>query len=158
MVNRAYQTVHTGQKNSLKDRYSDPKNTLKIVKNAFLIEIGHLLQAGRLKKYLYRKAGIEIGKDVSYLAKPNPVMPEKISVGDNTIIAGESCLMTHAFLMDEYRVGEIKIGENVVVGQKSVVLPGVTIEDDAVVAAGAVVTGDVESGQKVAGNPAEPIE
>lgn len=47
-----------------------------------------------------------------------------------------------------------KIGRDVWIGANAVILGGVTIGDGAVVAAGAVVTKDVESGTVVAGNPA----
>jgi acetyltransferase-like isoleucine patch superfamily enzyme len=47
-----------------------------------------------------------------------------------------------------------KIGRDVWIGANAVILGGVTIGDGAVVAAGAVVTKDVESGAVVAGNPA----
>ena len=47
-----------------------------------------------------------------------------------------------------------KIGRDVWIGANAVILGGVTIGDGAVVAAGAVVTKDVESGAIVAGNPA----
>ena len=48
-----------------------------------------------------------------------------------------------------------KIGRDVWVGANAVILGGVTIGDGAVVAAGAVVTKDVEPGAVVAGNPAK---
>jgi acetyltransferase-like isoleucine patch superfamily enzyme len=47
-----------------------------------------------------------------------------------------------------------KIGRDVWIGANAVILGGVTIGDGAVVAAGAVVTKDVEAGTIVAGNPA----
>lgn len=46
-----------------------------------------------------------------------------------------------------------KIGRDVWIGANAVILGGVTIGDGAVIAAGAVVTKDVESGAIVAGNP-----
>ncbi|WP_374469712.1 DapH/DapD/GlmU-related protein [Phenylobacterium sp.] len=50
--------------------------------------------------------------------------------------------------------GQITIGRNVWIGAGVVVLPGVTIGDDAIVAAGAVVTADVAPATLVAGVPA----
>ena len=46
------------------------------------------------------------------------------------------------------------IGADVWVGANSTILPGVTIGDFSVIAAGAIVTKDVPSGVLVAGNPA----
>jgi acetyltransferase-like isoleucine patch superfamily enzyme len=51
----------------------------------------------------------------------------------------------------------VRIGNNVWLAANVVVLPGVTIGDDVVAAAGAIITKDVESGSLVAGNPARVI-
>lgn len=54
-------------------------------------------------------------------------------------------------------VAPVRIGNRAFLGADSIVLPGVTIGDDAIVAAGAVVTSDVEAGTVVAGCPARQI-
>ncbi len=54
--------------------------------------------------------------------------------------------------------GPVKIGNNVWIGEKATILPGVTIGDGVVVAANAVVTKDVPSYCVVAGNPAKVIK
>mmetsp|Transcript_3089 Transcript_3089/g.8589 ORF Transcript_3089/g.8589 Transcript_3089/m.8589 type:complete len:201 (+) Transcript_3089:1291-1893(+) len=51
----------------------------------------------------------------------------------------------------------VRIGRNVWIGGRAVILPGVSIGDDAVVAAAAVVSRDVPSGCLVAGNPARIV-
>jgi maltose O-acetyltransferase len=43
------------------------------------------------------------------------------------------------------------------IGRSAIILPGVTIGDNAVVAAGAVVTKDVPDATLVAGNPARVV-
>jgi maltose O-acetyltransferase len=48
----------------------------------------------------------------------------------------------------------VRIGRNVWIGAGALVLPGVTIGDDALVGAGSVVTRDVPAGAIVVGNPA----
>ena len=53
---------------------------------------------------------------------------------------------------------EIGIGNNVWIGAKSVILPGVKIGDGAIIAAGSVVTKDVPSGQVVGGVPAKKLD
>ncbi len=57
---------------------------------------------------------------------------------------------------DEAR--EVRIGNNVWIGAHAMVMKGVTIGDDAVVAAGSVVTHDVPSAAVVAGNPARVVK
>jgi maltose O-acetyltransferase len=51
----------------------------------------------------------------------------------------------------------IFIGANVWIGGHAVILPGVTIGDDAIIGAGSVVTRDVSAGARVAGNPARVL-
>lgn len=51
----------------------------------------------------------------------------------------------------------VHIGANVWIGGGALILPGVTVGDDAVIGAGAVVTRDVEPGTTVVGNPARRV-
>lgn len=51
----------------------------------------------------------------------------------------------------------IVIGENVWVGGAAIILPGVTVNNDAIVGAGSVVAEDVPTGATVVGNPARVI-
>ena len=51
----------------------------------------------------------------------------------------------------------VTVGENVWIGGRAVLTPGVSIGDDAVVGAGAVVTEDVPPGVVVQGNPASVV-
>lgn len=48
----------------------------------------------------------------------------------------------------------IRIGRNVWIGAGALILPGVTVGDDALIGAGSVVTRDVPAGATVVGNPA----
>lgn len=50
----------------------------------------------------------------------------------------------------------VVIGANVWIGGGAIILPGVTIGDDAIIGAGSVVTRDVPAGATVMGNPARP--
>lgn len=50
----------------------------------------------------------------------------------------------------------VSVGSNVWIGGGAIILPGVTIGDDAIVGAGSVVTRDVPAGATVVGNPARP--
>jgi maltose O-acetyltransferase len=48
----------------------------------------------------------------------------------------------------------VRIGRNVSIGAAAIILPGVSIADDAQIGAGSVVTRDVPSGATAFGNPA----
>jgi acetyltransferase-like isoleucine patch superfamily enzyme len=52
----------------------------------------------------------------------------------------------------------VKIGDNVWIGMNAVILKGVTIGDNSVVAAGAVVTKSIAPNTIVAGNPAVVVK
>jgi len=51
----------------------------------------------------------------------------------------------------------IAIGRNVWIGGGAILLPGITVGDDAIIGAGAVVTRGVAPGVTVGGNPARPL-
>ncbi|MEO6910946.1 MAG: sugar O-acetyltransferase [Edaphobacter sp.] len=52
----------------------------------------------------------------------------------------------------------VRIGANVWIGGGAIILPGVTIGDDAIIGAGSVVTRNVRPGTIVVGNPARPTK
>lgn len=87
----------------------------------------------------------------------------QISIGDKTQIGPGVQILTADHPRDAVsreaglEFGRpIHIGRNVWIGGGALILPGVTIGDDAVVGAGSVVTRDVAAGQTVVGNPARP--
>lgn len=55
------------------------------------------------------------------------------------------------------KVAPVKIGDNVYVGMGAYIMPGVTIGNNVIVAAGAIVTRDVEDNIIVGGIPAKSI-
>jgi len=93
-----------------------------------------------------------------------------VSIGDDTLIAMSvqiydnpshplspvRRLRRESFAIDEAR--PVMIGRNVWIGASAIILRGVTIGDNAIVAAGSVVTKSVPSNTVVAGNPAKIIK
>lgn len=90
--------------------------------------------------------------------------PELVSIGANVTISFDVNIITHVEppmtmqqrFMPEYR-SPVDIRSNVFIGARAIILPGVTVHEWAVVAAGAVVTKDVPEYTIVAGNPARQI-
>ena len=113
----------------------------------------------RLKNWLLRRLGVTVGTGVSWglEATPDVFWPELISVGDHAIIGYDATLLCHEFLQDEYRLGEIVVGERAMIGAGATVLPGVEIGAGAQVAANSLVSRDVPPNTTVAGVPAEPV-
>ncbi|HEY1595648.1 MAG TPA: acyltransferase [Thermoleophilaceae bacterium] len=87
---------------------------------------------------------------------------ERVAIGDNAFIGDLSAIYDSNFHEVEpgkgVTVAPVQIGRNVWLGRGVIVLPGVTIGDNSVVAAGSVVTRDVPAGQLVGGNPARPLK
>lgn len=81
------------------------------------------------------------------------MFPEKISVGKNSVIGYNTTILAHEYLIREYRLGDVVIGDEVLIGANSTILPGVTIGDGAIVSAGTLVHKDVPAGAFVGGNP-----
>ncbi|WP_300763682.1 sugar O-acetyltransferase [uncultured Bacteroides sp.] len=78
-------------------------------------------------------------------------------IGHNVVFA----TLNHGLQPEERGItypAPIVLGKNVWVGSNSTILQGVTIGDNAVIAAGAVVTKDVEAGTIVGGVPARFIK
>lgn len=128
----------------------------KVVKNFIVIQVGRYTPSMALKRFLYRKLlRMEIGEQTSFalMVMPDTMFPERIKVGENTIIGFNTTLLAHEYLIEEYRLGDIVIGDRVMIGANSTVLPGVVIGDGAIVSAGTLVHRDVPPGSMAGGNP-----
>jgi len=123
------------------------------------------------------EASIKIG-DRCFLGRHTTVLASaSITIGDDVMIGGE-CYITdndgHSLdwrirrndVMDRkmgfkdwkhVEMAPVKIGNDVWIAPKCIILKGVTIGDAAVIAAGSVVTKDVPARTVVAGNPARVV-
>ena len=85
-----------------------------------------------------------------------------ITVGDHTVVSQNAflCAGTHDYTRPNLPLlrPTIRIGNGVWVAMEAFVCPGVTVGDNAVVGARAVVTKDVAPGTVVAGNPARVVK
>ena len=86
-----------------------------------------------------------------------------IEIGDGTLIGHQVVIATLNHAQDPLSRADmfpkpVKIGKNVWIGAHATILPGVTIGDNAIIAAGAVVTKDVENNVVVGGVPAKKIK
>lgn len=86
----------------------------------------------------------------------------EVTIGDGTQIGSGVQILTADHPRDpvERATGlewgvPIRIGRNVWIGAGALIMPGVTIGDDAIVGAGSVVTRDVPVGATVVGSPAK---
>lgn len=106
---------------------------------------------------------INIGKDVFINSGCCFQDQGGITIGDGTLIGQQVVLATlnHGITPNcrkDLMPSPIKIGNNVWIGAHATILPGVTIGDNAIIAAGAVVTKDVQANTIVGGVPARFIK
>ncbi|GAA4065264.1 acyltransferase [Amphibacillus indicireducens] len=133
---------------------------LKVVKNFLVIQLARYTPWLPMKNWLYKNfLNMKVGDKTAFalMVMVDLMFPERITVGNDSVIGYNTTLLTHEYLIDEYRLGDIKIGDQVMIGANCTILPGVSIGDRATVAAGTVVTKDVEPGSFVGGNPMRVI-
>lgn len=82
--------------------------------------------------------------------------PRGIHIGKGCLIDHGAVILTHDMTRGLYR--HTRLEEDVLVGARAIVMPGVTVGAGASVAPGALVVRDVEPGAHVAGNPAAPVQ
>lgn len=104
-------------------------------------------------------ASISIGNGTYLNRRTEITCKHHVSIGEDCAISWDVLITDTDYhhLGGSDPVSEVKIGNHVWVGAKSMILKGVTIGDGAVVAAGSVVTKDVPAGALVAGNPAKVV-
>jgi acetyltransferase-like isoleucine patch superfamily enzyme len=147
-----------GPRNSLFS-WPDAKHPLRVMLNYTVVLVCRISPSLTLKNVLLRRLGVTVGTGVAWglESTPDVFWPELITVNDDAIVGYDATLLCHEFLQEEYRTGEVVVGERAMIGAGAVVLPGVEIGADAQVAANSLVTEDVPSGTTVAGVPAEPL-
>jgi len=116
-----------------------------------------------------RGIGVQVGEKCRLLNLQSNTFgsePWLVRLGDHVEVTSGVRFITHDGGMWVFRekyldidvVAPILVGNNVFIGFNAILLPGVTIGDDCVIAAGAVVSRDIPTGSVAAGVPASPIK
>jgi acetyltransferase-like isoleucine patch superfamily enzyme len=132
----------------------------KVLKQTIVIEICRYLPSLKLKRWMYRHLlKMTVGEHTAFAYKvvPDIMYPEYIHIGQNSIVGYNTVLLTHEFLVDEFRTGKIYIGDNTMIGANVTVLPGVTIGSNVKVGAGCIVTKDIPNNALAYGNPLQIV-
>ena len=108
---------------------------------------------------------IELGEDCFINFNCTILDEAKVIIGKNAFIGPNVSIFTPCHPLDVEKrnkyiewAEEVIIGNNVWIGGDATILPGVTIGDNVVIGAGAVVTGSFPSNVVIAGNPARIIK
>ena len=148
----------------------------------FLIHLVSLhMPLWTIRKLVFTLAGVKIGQGTTIHMGTKFFNPQGVSVGEDTMIGDRAFLDgrekliigSHVDIASEVMVynsqhdindeyfrainAKVEIGDYVFIGPRSIILPGVTIGRGAIVAAGAVVTRDVDDYKMVGGVPAKEI-
>ena len=147
-----------GPRNSLQS-WPSARSPFIVARNYLLVWLIRVSPSLRLKNFLLGVIGVTVGTGVSWglEATPDVFWPNLITLEDDAIVGYDATLLCHEFLQDEYRTGEVVVGERAMIGAGAIVLPGVEIGADAQVAANSLVTRDVPPGATVAGVPAREM-
>jgi len=111
-----------------------------------------------------RSLGVQVGEDCRIINVNFGSEPYLVKLGDH-VSATQTHFITHDGGVWVFRqrqpdadlIAPIVVGNNVFLGMSVTVLPGVSIGDNVVVGAGAVVTHDLPSDCVAVGAPAKPI-
>jgi acetyltransferase-like isoleucine patch superfamily enzyme len=106
-----------------------------------------------------------MGNHCSIQSQAQITDPRYVRLGNNVRLSvctllghdGSVNMINRAFGCQLDRVGKIDLRDNVFIGQGAIILPGVTIGPNAIVAAGSVVSSDVPENSVVGGVPAKTI-
>lgn len=124
-----------------------------------------------LRPFLLRRLGAKVGKDVfigdHVLVDENHA--DLIVVEDHAHITGNTTLLCHKrelsgycrgddYAKLPYKYGEIHLGKGCSTGTGTLIMPGVTIGEGAIIGAGSLVTKDVPAWTIAVGRPAKVVK
>lgn len=121
-----------------------------------------LSTSGQRSRYLKKHEGLfrSFGEDVFWQSRKFPSDPEFISIGNNVKIASDVIFVNHDIIHSVFNsmcedadfrphIGCISIGNNVMIGTGTYIMPNVRIGSNVIV--GAVITHDLPSGSVAGG-------
>ena len=103
---------------------------------------------------------IELGDDVFFNRGVYIDSKGGVAIGDGVGLTENVQIFTHSHSESDHEIrsyAKVIIGNYALVFSGAIILPGVTIGDEAIVSAKSIVTHDVEPGTVVSGSPAQPV-
>ena len=108
-------------------------------------------------------SNVYIGSNVGIFEKTIINPSDEVHIGDNSGIGGEVMIWTHGAWLDVMQgfpadFGPVKIGNNVWLPARCIVLPNVKIGDNTVIGIGSTVNKNIPAGSLAAGSPCKVIK
>lgn len=134
-----------------------------------------------IRKFFYQISGMKLGRGATFHMGARFFLPKNIEIGEGTIVGDHAFFDGRAKIIigkqvdiassvmiynSEHNLADptfkateepVIIKDYVFIGPRAIIMPGVTIENGAIVAGGAVVTKDVPENTIVGGVPAKVI-
>lgn len=125
----------------------------------------------KVRPILMRQMGCKVGKEcfIGDYIRIDSGHADMITLEDHVSIASGSRLLCHQRDFRDYRVGDdylnlgyivkpIVLKKGCLIGMESLVMPGVTVGEGAIVGAGSIVTKDIPAWTIAAGRPAKVLK
>ncbi len=125
----------------------------------------------KFRPWILKRLGCHVGKDVFVgdHVRVDSGHADLIYIDDHAHITGGCRLLCHQRDLRHYRkgddaaklpykLGEIHVGKGVMVGMETLIMPGVTIGDGAIVGAYSLVTKDISAWTIATGRPAKVVK
>jgi acetyltransferase-like isoleucine patch superfamily enzyme len=108
-------------------------------------------------------SNVKIGKHVGIFENTIINPSDSVEIGDDVGIGSEVMIWTHGAWLDILQgfpsdFGPVKIGNNVWLPARNIVLPNVTIGDNSVIGIGSIINKDIPAGSLAAGSPCKVIK
>ena len=129
------------------------------------------LMGVKVRAKLWRLLGAKVGKDVfiGYGVYCDVGGMKRLIVEDHASIMAESLILLHRRDISKYNKNELQhklpmiedkihIKRNASIGMRSIIMPGITIGEGAVIGSSSIVTKDIPSYSIAVGNPAKIIK
>lgn len=144
------------------------KFLLKYIMDSWLLDP---LAPRKVRPWVLKKIGCHVGKDVFIGSEVwiDAGHAELIYIGDHTHITARTVLLCHKKNLRDYHKnddyarlpyvkGEIHIGRGCSTGTGTMIMPGVTIGDGAIIGAYSLVTKDIPAWTIATGRPAQVVK
>ena len=118
--------------------------------------VGKLLRKNLIVRYL-KSGGVNIEGKIYCYSDIVTTEAYLITIKNGTTISNDVQLVTHDNSVEKLHVGFSDLFGEIVIGARSIILPGVTLGDHCIVGSGSVVTKSFPTGSVVGGNPARLI-